>query len=208
MDDQQLDHPNRPESGEPAGNAELIDQARSEARRHFLKGAVLASPLLLSFASRPVLGGVRYCSPSGFLSGNLSRPQDGGCGGLSPGYWKNHASPGDPWPSPYASGTMTGTGQGRSFSGGTRFHDVFVKGKYNYNDKSMLRVLWQAPGSFAFHTIACLLNAASGIEGYLLAPGQVIQIWNDIMTQGYYLTSTGQQMFEADAKAFFEQTYH
>lgn len=94
------------------------------------------------------------------------------------------------------------------FSGGTKFHPLFATGKYNYGTKSMLEVLWTEPGSFAFHTIAALLNAASGLYGTTLTATQVIEIWNQIMSTGYYLTSNGLRMYESDAKAFFENTYH
>lgn len=201
MDDKQLD------GLESGSDAAQIETARADARRRFLKGAALASPVLLSIASRPVLGTTRFCSASGFMSGNLSNKggKDVNCGGNSPGYWKNHTSPSYPWPAPYVSGRRLDNG---TFSGGTKFHDVFKKGTYNYGTKSMLQVLWEAPGSFAFHTIAALLNAQSGIGGYVLTAAQVRQIWDGIMTNGFYTTTTGVKMYEADAKAFFEQTYH
>jgi hypothetical protein len=208
MDDKQIDGLNPQQGAENAtenaaeSQRDLADHARASARRRFIRGAAAASPVLLTLVSRPVLGTSRLCSASGFMSGNLSQPQGSeSCGGLSPGFWKTHT----PWPAPYVSGTQSGNGS--TFSGGTKFHDVFAKGKYNFGTSSMLKVLWTEPGSFAFHTIAALLNAASGINGYGLTTAQVIQIWNQIMSVGYYQTSTG-QMFEADAKAFFENTYH
>ncbi|MGQ5523141.1 hypothetical protein ACUHMQ_07750 [Chitinimonas sp. PSY-7] len=168
------------------------DRIRAAARRRLIKGAAVA-PVLMSLASRPVMGAARRCSASGFMSGNVSlQPgQSPSCGGLSPGYWKNHTT----WPAPY---TPT-----------TEFHSVFTsKSKYNYGTKSMQTVLNDYPGSFAFHAIACLLNAMSGFADYALKTGDVIKIWNDISTVGYYLTSTGKKMYEADAKKFFEDTYH
>lgn len=207
MDDKQIDGLNPQPGAENAAESqrERAEHARASARRRFIRGAAAASPVLLSLVSRPVLGTTRFCSASGFMSGNLSQPQTSqGCGGFSPGYWKNHS----PWPTPYVSGTQNGSGGGSTFSGGTKFHDVFAKGKYNFGTSSMLKVLWTEPGSFAFHTIAALLNAASGINGYTLTTAQVIQIWNQIMSVGYYQATSSLQMFEADAKAFFENTYH
>lgn len=202
--DKQIDGLNLPQGAdrhEAAAQHELAEHARAAARRRFIKGTAAVSPVLLSLVSRPVMGATRYCSASGFMSGNLSQPQTGvSCGGLSPGYYKNHS----PWPAPYVSGTMNND----TYTGGTRFHDVFAPGKYSYGTSSMLKVLWTEPGSFAFHTIAALLNAASGSNGYALTTSQVIQIWNQIMSVGYYQTSNGLHMFESDAKAFFENTYH
>jgi hypothetical protein len=162
------------------------------ARRRLIRGAA-AAPVLMSLASRPAMGAARQCAPSGFMSGNAS-PQPGvsaGCGGLSPGYWKTHSN----WPSPYTPST--------------KFHNVFTsKAKYNYGTQSMLWVLTNKPGSFAFHAIACLLNGVSSFADYSLKASDVIKIWNDISNQGYFLTSTGKKMYEADAKKFFEETYH
>ncbi len=206
MDDKEIAGLNRHQGAEHTAETqrEVAEHARAEARRRFIKGTAAASPVLLSLVSRPVMGAARICSASGFMSGNVSQPQTAvGCGGLSPGYYKNHS----PWPSPYVSGTQTGNGNSSAFSGGTKFHAVFIAGKYNYGTKSMLEVLWTEPGSFAFHIIAALLNAASGINGYALTTFQVIQIWDQIMSTGYYLTSNGLQMYESDAKAFFENTY-
>jgi hypothetical protein len=202
MDDKQIDGLNPHQGAENAAEAqrELAEHARADARRRFIRGSAAASPILLSLISRPVMGAARFCTASGFMSGNLSQPNTSvGCGGLSPGYWKNHT----PWPAPYLSGTKNN----HTYSGGTQFHAVFITGKYNYGTNAMLQVLWTEPGSFAFHTIAALLNAASGINGYALTTFQVIQIWNQIMSTGYYLTSNGLQMYESDAKAFFENTY-
>ncbi|MBI2380600.1 MAG: hypothetical protein HYV16_07585 [Gammaproteobacteria bacterium] len=195
MDENQQPHIT-PDDTSPPAQCSDAEALRLAARRSFLKGALIASPIVMSLASRPVMATTRrYCTASGFMSGNVSQPvSNQGCGGLSPGYWKTHTN----WPTPYLSGVTTGT----------KFHDVFNKGKYNYNGKTMMWVLQNKPGSFAFHTIACLLNSASNFPDYALKGAEVIAIWNAINTIGYYTTSTGQQMYEQDAKAFFENTYH
>ena len=191
MNNTQHDKPPLDElSSQPSEKVEE-GRIRDAARRRLIIGT--AAPVLMSLASRPVMGAVSQCSPSGFMSGNVSiQPGQGtGCGGLSPGYWKNHTD----WPAPYTPNT--------------KFHSVFTsKAKYNYGHKSMQTVLQDYPGSFAFHTIACLLNSVSAFADYALSASTVIKIWNDISTIGYYLTSTGEKMYEADAKKFFEDTYH
>lgn len=66
----------------------------SEGRRRFTKAGLLASPVLMSVASRPVLGGGIPCM-SNILSGNLSNPLRGQCalgaGGAS--FWLNDVGP-------------------------------------------------------------------------------------------------------------------
>ena len=73
----------------------------SRTRRRLLKGSASA-PILSLMVSRPVLGAPHHCSPSGFASGNVSHHDDEneGCGGNSPGYWKNHFQ----WPGGYLPG--------------------------------------------------------------------------------------------------------
>jgi hypothetical protein len=69
-----------------------------ESRRRFTASGVAVSGVLLTLASRPVLGDPVAKSPSGFVSGNQSAqgPQPVSFG-RSPGYWKNHT---DSWPIP------------------------------------------------------------------------------------------------------------
>jgi hypothetical protein len=77
------------------------------SRRSFAKSGLVASGVLLTLGSRPVLGGSysyggggggeKVCkTPSGFMSGNLSHhgKQTGG-GGHSCDYWKSHCSSSD-----------------------------------------------------------------------------------------------------------------
>jgi hypothetical protein len=64
----------------------------SERRRRILKGAAVVAPLMMTVASRPVLGMGARCTPSAWVSGNLSDHKDDrySCGGRSPGYWKTN----------------------------------------------------------------------------------------------------------------------
>ena len=54
------------------------DSEALESRRRFTKAGLLAPPVLMSLASRPVLGGGIPCI-SNMLSGNLSTPLRGAC---------------------------------------------------------------------------------------------------------------------------------
>ena len=138
---------------ESAHRSTTVDQAR---RRVAKSG--LAASVLLTLASRPVLGATSTCqSPSGFQSGNVSHPGTPvACLGRSPGYWKTHPD----WPSPYISGTTSpdkvgsatapsgkgrriingalnfkpssgsGTPSGTVLTGGTLFHPTFCGTKF------------------------------------------------------------------------------
>lgn len=79
-----------------------VDHAR---RRVATSG--LAASVLLTLASRPVLGATSTCqSPSGFQSGNVSQPgAQLPCLGRTPAYWRTHPD----WPKPYNSGIAIAT---------------------------------------------------------------------------------------------------
>lgn len=55
------------------------------SRRRFTQ-AGLSTSVVMTLASRPAAAS--YCSYSGSMSGNLSRPGGGPCQGLTPDYWK------------------------------------------------------------------------------------------------------------------------
>src|ERR1700720_1142661 len=96
------------DSPRSVGNARepsKVGIAPSSGRRRILRAGISAAPVVMTVASRPVLGGPAFCqSPSATLSGNLSNPGAGGgiCAGRTPGYWKNYQpgnSGGHTWPS-------------------------------------------------------------------------------------------------------------
>ncbi|MCB1763502.1 MAG: hypothetical protein KDI27_10235 [Gammaproteobacteria bacterium] len=63
--------------------------ALSVSRRHFTRAGLLATPVLMSVVSRPVLGTTVHCL-SNALSGNLSNPDRGLCSmGMPPSHWKS-----------------------------------------------------------------------------------------------------------------------
>ena len=76
---------------------------RSRVRRRLLQGGLSTGPVLMTVASRPVLGQTACQSPSAFLSAPTSGTRTlQVCSGLTPDQWK--AIP-DQWPSPYIAGT-------------------------------------------------------------------------------------------------------
>ena len=79
---------------------------QSGSRRRLLRGGLAAAPVLMTVASRPVLGQTVCATPS--LTMSLAASHNTSvitCAGLSPEQWKARAAQ---WPSPYL-GVSTGT---------------------------------------------------------------------------------------------------
>ncbi len=184
----------------------------SLSRRKLLAGSI-SIPIISTLASRPVLG-AQNCTPSGFMSGNLSHPDAyGSCGGKSPGYWKASQHIGS-WPAPYMPGltsetyNIIGNEMPANYVGQnyTLFVDAF--GVDDYPGLSMMDVLRIEPGGVAFHALAALLNAASGqYTDPRLTITLVKQIYQQYSYNGYY-NGGGLVMDEDTIKDFFNNTYH
>ncbi len=180
------------------------------SRRNLVKG-VVAAPLLMTIASRPVLA-KGICTPSAWVSGNLSdtsRLRE--CGGYSPGYWKKKT---DQWPAPYQTGTCKPGGYSGNNgtctdynSDGTKFHDVF--NGTQYGSDTLMQVLWRTGNQdynrLGFHIVAALLNAAS-ISDYGMTTTQVIDMYNQLQSTGMYTTSAGDLTIDQVVE-YIKQTY-
>jgi hypothetical protein len=185
-----------------------------DSRRRFLKGAAGAAPILMTVASRPVLGA--QCTPSAWVSGNLS---DHGhtrlsCGGRSPGYWKarprrwdvTHYRPGTCKEDlDYRHSTCT------AYKGdGTAFNAVFPAGNSYYDGKTLMQVLWLDGGGDPYqlgaHIVAALLNADS-IADYGMKPEDVIEIYRQLVTTGMYKPSAGDSLTAQDVVLFIQNTF-
>lgn len=191
------------------------NSASSQGRRKFLKGAAAATPVMMTVASRPVLGA--QCTPSAWVSGNLSDhgPKRDTCGGRSPGYWKNRF--GD-WPAGYDPGTCekrsySGMGQNpcKATSDATRFNNVFNQGFNYYDGKTLMEVLWLEgnadPHQFGAHIVAMLLNAAT-FDNYGMTEQQVKDMYNEIISSGgIYTPSVGAPMTIPDVVEFIQNTF-
>jgi hypothetical protein len=124
-----------------------------EGRRRFTKSGIAASGVLLTLASRPVLGTVVAKSPSGFVSGNQSSHGTPPISlGRSPGYWKNHTGS---WPMPTS----------------TKFCNVFSCSMSSvYNKYTLLQL--ETPqhddvNNLGMHLVAALLNSRTGWTPFL-----------------------------------------
>lgn len=126
----------------------------NQSRRHFAK-SIAGSGVILSLASKPVMGSNYWCTGSGGMSGNTSsHGRKPSCLACSPGYWKT--SPGT-WPAPYYPYKICNCA-GNTLYNPTKFQAVF--GSSPYGDVTFMTVLQNQSGSREFHAIASLLNAA------------------------------------------------
>lgn len=126
-----------------------------ESRRQFTKTAV-GSAVILTLASKPVMGSTYACTGSGGMSGNTSSHGPGvSCLACSPGYWRS--SPGT-WPSPYYPYRICNC-KGVTLHQPTKFSDAFGTGPTS----TMMSILQNQSGSREWHAIGALLNAAKAL---------------------------------------------
>ena len=220
---------NEQQKGEMASHGlpeEVVDQTKlvDDSRRHFTKAGLAASGVLLTLASRSALGGTLVCkSPSGFQSGNVSQhgtPTE--CIGRTPGYWQtNTDSLTEPhtWPSPYTTGKCLDPSkplnyQSWSNSGvdsGTMFRNVFSCTGHGIGlaPHSMMQVLLQNgsgdPYQLGAHIVAALLNAKMGWTP-VLTEMQVVNIFNEYDSKGYFEPTAGVKWYQADIVNYLGST--
>jgi len=180
------------------------DAPKSEqmARRKFLaKSAAVTVPVILTVTSRPAMGG-NFCTPSGFLSGNLSNTgddDDRSCNGLGPHYWKRH------FPRRFKNvrfsrifGGVWVDGNGYPWDPDTKLEEVleFEKHEDRYR--------------FGANAVAVYLNAEHRHRlHYPMDVGMVTDIVRQVLTMGMYTNpSTGMTMDVVEVKSFFKGTYH
>lgn len=196
-------------------NRDFDEQSKSvdESRRRFAQSSLIVSGVILTLASRPVLGATCQ-SPSGFVSGNVSNhgtPTT--CSGRTPGYWGTHP---EVWPTPYLPGKCSSTKQGectksKNWSGGTTFCSVFACTGYGaiYSKYTMMQVIWLGgnadPQQLGAHIVAALLNAKMGWTP-VLTEAQVIAMFNEWNLNGYFEPTAGVKWYAADIVAYLQTT--
>jgi hypothetical protein len=153
-----------------SGDAVAPIDKLGESRRCFTKSGLAVTGVLVTLASRPVLGSPVCKSPSGFLSGNLStHGATPICAGRSPGYWKNNLS----WP----------------ININTKFSHVFSCSPQSpYLTTTMLDLL--TPQDFdknnlGMHLVAAYLNAVSGWTPFLSVEA-IKSMFTEWQAQGYF----------------------
>lgn len=161
------------------------------SRRQFTKAGLGLSGVILSLASRPVLGGVVCKSPSGFLSGNASThgPQPV-CMGRSPGYWKNHL---ESWP----------------IATDTQFRSVFPASPTSvYAKYTLLQLLTPQPDdrqNLGMHLVAAYLNAISGWTPFLPAE-TIIAMFAEWQSKGTFSPTTSVQWTATEIVTYLKAT--
>ncbi|MHB9102523.1 MAG: hypothetical protein ACYC2E_13520 [Sulfuricella sp.] len=205
-------------------------QSVDGSRRRFAKSGLAASGVILTLASRPVLGAWACQSPSGFQSGNASpHGQPPMCDGRTPGYWQ---APNKDWPSPYATGTCTDQQHCSSndpvdWTEGTPFCGTFNCGGNGAVYKSaclpvkngkeckptdplsLMQILLLGGKDDRYqlgaHIVSALLNAQMGWTPVLTVQA-VKDMFNEWAAKGYYEPSAGIQWYAADIVTYLKTT--
>ena len=210
-----------PDTAQEAKEVRSSEPSSTDAgRRRLLRGGLGAAPLLLTLASRPVLGGQwqvvggggngQCFTPSGFVS--MPTSQHGSptyCSGRTPGYWKQpqHFSS---WVPPYYPTTVSGPGGHEA----TKYTDVFYAVASPYPAATtfleVLGKLGGPPDDVARHIVAAVLNVAAGWTPVLTVP--VLQgIWSEYIntgggTVGYFEPTAGVKWYHDDIVTYLKST--
>ena len=208
MDDQQNNSPMSPDT-QATPQAPL--DAKGIARRRFARASAGATGVILTLHSQPGMAtfSKSMCkSPSGYMSmkpGASAKPQVSCSYNRSHGYWKTHANA---WRSLCGMDSSTKFSKffvcTRSYAGLT---NVTMMGVIDPNKtvKAIDR------NNVAMQCVAALLNARaaqrSGIPT-VLPEEEVIDIWTQFATKGYYVPSKGAMPWSgAIIAAYLESTF-
>ncbi len=203
---------------EQAGNHEAAPDGGIQSspridRRRLLKGGLSAGPVLITLATRPVLGCTTDCkTPSAFASINVQASHRGTssppCQGRTPGFWKNCTHNQGQWPSPYRPHSVLDT-RARVMQPATLFHCATTG--FNgtvFSGKTMLDVLCLGGGgtnAVGRHITAALLNAAMTWTP-VLGQTDVRDIWNEYVARGYYEPTAGVKWGADQIVAYLQST--
>ncbi|OOG21790.1 hypothetical protein B1C78_16040 [Thioalkalivibrio denitrificans] len=170
---------------EPAGTDQSAPrQGHPNARRRNLIRGAMATPLVVTLASRPVWGSQGACSLSGdIFSANVS-DIDHECTagqGCTPGYWRNNYKG---WA---CTGFSPGTCMELNPSGnkcqkldattGTTFEYVFGYAPMCGSVTTLMEVLQECPGTLDWHAVGAALNARCTSIYYGASLAEVVQAY-------------------------------
>lgn len=200
-----------PEDKTPQVDSQVPPESGVPSRRRLLHGAITAVPVLLTLASRPVLGNTACATPSAAGSpGSNARTQQV-CQGMSASYWSSNPSA---WPTPYVAGTSSSsrlrtTAVGGSVTPATLFHSsttgfagTLFGGKPLSEVLQMPNTGTQGAGKYC---AAALLNARSG-RTPPLTETIVRNLWNGLITRGYYEPTAGVKWYADDIVRYIRTT--
>jgi len=174
------------------------EQPADAGRRRLLKGSAAATPVLWAVATRPgnALAATQCQRPTAFgsLNGSGALVAQDLCSGYGPSYWANPNNF-DKWPPPYHAVVDRGNGASRLGGGqlATQFHATGCHGGH-FGGRTMVDVLEMSQGGgygrLGAYVVAGMLNAASG-RTPVLRVSQVIDMWNECVSRGYYEPTAG-----------------
>jgi len=179
-----------------------------ESRRRFVKGTLIAAPVLMTVVSRPAWGNV--CSPSGMVSGNISTPggdQVDCATGLAPNDYVEYNSTEGEW---QLNSNWPSLDSNLSFNS----IDVFQTGPAKklkqvlqnaVSGTTLGDVVWES-SVFERAAVAALANAVSGRTDYL-TPYTVRCMVHDVLTGAGYVVSPGCIWYQADVLEYFMFTW-
>lgn len=193
-----MSEPNQPQVNQAPG----IPPSRS--RRRFLGAGATVSPAILTLVSQPALG-VTCFTPSRSLSRNTSVSQQGKYGDClnaeSPGNYMARATgqSGNSWTVTPSTTPFHPTFSGRTFM-------VRISGG-GERSMTMQEVLQNQNGNVPFFILAAYLNVLGNnravIPANVLTAGEVLTIWTEWNTNGYYSPMAGVKWYGEDIKNYF-----
>lgn len=211
-----------------------LQTGKSNSRRSLLKKTIIGVPVVMTLANKPAFGAV--CSLSGFQSVNPSGVAHyvQGCGGISPGGWKengyktgNQGGNRDQWiaagfyPNPRIAASLgykketqyPSDEDGTLFFAGNAFQGVSPTVPVAVTD-TLHDVLLKNPGSLEFHMIANFLNAhyfGWGAGDGKMPADDIRGVYFAYTNMDPTYTTTGGTIIDLDnfdLQAFFYQLYH
>lgn len=200
-----------PLSPDPQAAPQAPLDPKGIARRRFARASAGATGVILTLHSQPGMAtfSKTMCnSPSGYMSmkpGASAKPQVSCSYNRSHGYWKTH---------PNAWRTLAGMDSSAKFGSFFRCTGNYV----DLGNVTMMQVIDPSRAikaidrnNVAMQCVAALLNARaaqqSGIRT-VLPEDEVIEIWNQFVTSGYYVPTKGAAPWSgAVIAAYLESTF-
>jgi hypothetical protein len=185
----------------------------SAGRRRMIHAGLATGPVVMTVASKPVLGQTLACTVSTIGSHTvLTSHTTTTCvpaTGMSPEWWKSHAAT---WPSPYCGVPVQGLSyQGVTTRDPTAYHcPTTGLGGRVFGSHAMIDVIDLTSGgrnldTLGRYTVAALLNARSG-RSPMLSETVVRNMWNDLIHRGYFEPTAGVRWGAPEIVAYIKTT--
>ncbi|HEX5126721.1 MAG TPA: hypothetical protein VFW00_08270 [Rhodocyclaceae bacterium] len=169
---------------------------RQISRRRLIRSSLAAGPVILTLASKPVLGTTTLCkTPSLALSGALSHAdtKTGSCSGSGCGYWKTQSS--CPVPKSNAFHTPCPAPNVGHFTKGTQSYCNF--GTKTLGD--VLNLTYNSNNKVAMHCVAALMNIRAGtVSSKAMDETALKSMWDDYRQHGTFTPFAGATPWNGD----------